>query len=188
MVQLEHRRTSGTFPETLTSAQHGDEAAWASIYRDLAGPITGYLSSRGVAEPEDLTAEVFLQVARDIHRFDGDEVSFRSWVFVIAHRRMLDWRRAIGRRPVLVEQRSEDTPGGDVEEEAIENIALTGVREVLETLTEDQRDVLTLRVIGDLSLEQTAAVTGKTVGAVKALQRRALLTVKVEMEEGRVSL
>lgn len=188
MVQLGHRRTAGTFSDKLAAAQRGDEETWASIYRDLAGSITGYLSSRGVTEPEDLTAEVFLQVARDIHKFEGDESSFRSWVFVIAHRRMLDWRRALGRRPVLVAQRWEDPPGGDVEEEAIEHMAADQVRQVFETLTDDQRDVLALRVIGDLSLEQTASVTGKTVGAVKSLQRRALLTVRAEIEDGRVSL
>lgn len=188
MVQLEQRRVAGTFAETLARAKRGDEPAWAAIYRDLAGAVTGYLSSRGVAEPEDLANEVFFQMARDIHRFEGDEPSFRSWVFVIAHRRMIDWRRAAGRRPVTVHDEFTEPSGGNVEEEALEHLTLTRVHQLLEALTDDQRNVLGLRVIGDLTLEQTAEVTGKTLGAVKALQRRALLALRAELDEEPISL
>lgn len=173
----------------MSAAKSGDEEAWAAIYGDLICPITGYLNSHGVQESDDLAGEVFLQVARDLHRFDGEESSFRSWVFVIAHRRMIDWRRAAMRRPILTEAvRYQPTPGGNVEEEALEDLGLTNVEAILSDLTGDQREVLALRVIADLSLEGTAKSMGKTIGAVKALQRRALLAVKVGIEEGRVTL
>jgi RNA polymerase sigma factor (sigma-70 family) len=188
LVQLDHRRLTGFFVETLAAAREGDEAAWATLYHALAGPVTGYLAGHGVTEPEDLTGEVFLQVARDIHRFEGDEPSFRSWVFVIAHRRMIDWRRAAMRRPVISEFEHRDKPAGNVEDEAMERLARSGVDAVLECLTEEQREVLALRVIADLSLKETADAMGKTVGAIKALQRRALLAVKTQLEEGGVTL
>ena len=90
------------FETRLRAAKHGAEWAWAAIYRDLAGVVSGYLANRGAAEPEDLTSETFLQIARNISTFEGDESAFRSWVFVIAHRRLIDSRRARQRRPETV--------------------------------------------------------------------------------------
>ncbi len=177
------------FTARLEAAKAGEEWAWSEIYSELAGPVTGYLRSRGASDAEDISSEVFLQVARDIHRFEGDESKFRSWVFVIAHRRMIDARRANSRRPATVDEPpSDQSEGGDVEEEVMEQLALIRMRELFELLTEDQRRVLALRIIGDLSLEETAEVLGKRVGAIKALQRRALLSVKSQIEQGRVSL
>jgi len=191
MVQTQPHIPGSEFPETLEAAKEGLDWAWRNIYRGLVGPITGYLASRGAVDPDDLAAEVFLQVARDIGRFEGDEPSFRSWVFVIAHRRLIDARRAASRRPVTTQSTdrlSNDSIGGDVEEEAIEQLAVAQMRELFDTLTDAQRDVLALRVIADLTLEETAKVVGKRVGAVKALQRRGLFAIKDQLENGRVTL
>jgi RNA polymerase sigma-70 factor (ECF subfamily) len=179
-----------TFAETLASAKAGSEAAWATLYRRLAGPVTGYLGSRGATDPEDVAAETFLQVARNIAGFEGGEAAFRSWVFVIAHRRLIDMRRAKQRRP-RIDTLPDDEPdpgGGDVEEEAIGNLMAAELITALDVLTEDQRDVLYLRIIGDLSVEDTALVIGKREGAVKALQRRALQALREHLAENRVSL
>jgi RNA polymerase sigma-70 factor (ECF subfamily) len=188
LVQIENRRSTSIFNALLADAREGSETAWATIYHDLVGPVTGYLARLGVTEPDDVAAEVFLQVARDIHNFTGNEQAFRSWVFVIAHRRMIDWRRSTARRPVVPHGNLPERSGGNVEDEAIEVLATGHVDDVLDALTPEQREVLTLRVIADLSLEGTAAVMGKTVGAVKALQRRAIKTVRTELQQGRVSL
>src|SRR3954454_6339026 len=88
-----------TFPRVLTAAQDGAEWAWDVLYRHLSGPVLGYLRARGAAEPEDLVGEVFLQLARNIRAFEGDESQFRSWVFTIAHHRLVDEQRARIRRP-----------------------------------------------------------------------------------------
>ncbi len=172
----------------LDLARSGDEDAWRSIYRDLSGPVTGYLAGLGVSDAEDLAGEVFLQVARDIYKFEGDESSFRSWVFVIAHRRAIDWRRALRRRPATSDQPLPELAGGDVEAEAMERVGTDRLVGLLDRLSEDQRDVIALRVIGDLSLEETATVVRKSVGAVKALQHRALRAMRVEIENGQVNL
>jgi RNA polymerase sigma-70 factor (ECF subfamily) len=178
------------FGNAIDAAKAGESWAWEEIYVNLAGPVTGYLRSRGAPDPEDLSSEVFFQVARDIHRFDGDETKFRSWVFVIAHRRLIDARRAASRSVDTVDESAEEheAAGGDVEEEVMEQLAVARIREIFESLTADQKSVLALRIIGDLTLEETANVLGKRVGAIKALQRRALAAVKTEIEEGRVSL
>ncbi len=173
-------RLGQAFEGVLDAAKQGAEWAWASLYRDLAGPVTGYLAARGAREPEDLAAETFLQVARNVHSFEGDEAAFRSWVFVIAHRRLIDLRRSQARRPTTVSM-PDDGPGvlgGDVEHEAIGHLVTAELRDAFRRLTDDQRDVLSLRIIANLTLEETANVVGKRVGAVKAIQRRALIALR----------
>ena len=172
------------FASTLQAAKAGADWAWAALYRDLAGSVTGYLASRGAKEPEDLASETFLQVARNVQGFDGDEAAFRSWVFVIAHRRLIDWRRAQGRRPdtSFLDEAAGAAVGGDVEEEALDQLITGELRAAFGQLTDIQRDVLALRIIGQLSLEETANVVGKRVGAVKAAQRRALMAVRAHLE------
>jgi RNA polymerase sigma-70 factor (ECF subfamily) len=178
-----------SFDATLEAAKTGAESAWAALYRDLAGSVTGYLASRGAREPEDLASETFLQIARNIQGFEGDEAAFRSWVFVIAHRRLIDWRRSQGRRPATVPINAHDLErsGGDVQAEAIERVVTAELQDAFEKLTEVQRDVLTLRIIGQLTLEETAGVVGKRVGAVKAAQRRGLLALREHLDLERVT-
>jgi RNA polymerase sigma-70 factor (ECF subfamily) len=172
----------------VAAAKEGDETAWAAIYGQLAGPVAGYLASHGVAEPDDIAAEVFLQMARDIHRFEGDDASFRSWAFVVAHRRMIDYRRARGRRPQFATGIDHfDVIGGDVEDEALERLSFDWLADILIELTDDQREVLALRVIADLSLQETAQTMGKTVGAIKALQRRAIAALRSCLDDQGVS-
>lgn len=179
------------FNSVLEAAKAGADWAWGHIFRDLAGPVTGYLRKRGAREPEDLTSEVFLRVARGIQDFAGDAASFRSWIFVIAHRRLIDERRYQGRRPVLTgldTDRPSTGPVGDVEDEALEQMVTAEIAEVFSALTEAQRDVLALRIIAGLSLEETAEVLGKRTGAIKALQHRALEALKRAFDEETVTL
>ena len=182
-------KSDPTTLDVIEDAKRGSEPAWAQIYGSLAGPVTGYLRSRGAVDPEDLSSEVFYQVARDIHRFDGDADKFRSWVFVIAHRRLIDARRTASRRPVLADEGDVvlDERGGDVEEEVMANLETAWMREIFDSLTDEQQQVLSLRIVADLSLEDTAAVMGKRVGAIKALQRRALTAVRARLAESGVS-
>jgi RNA polymerase sigma factor (sigma-70 family) len=171
------------FETRLSAAEDGAEWAWAEIYRDLAGAVVGYLANRGAAEPEDLASETFLQIARNISTFDGSESAFRSWVFVIAHRRLIDSRRARQRRPETLTL--SDPPGGaggDVEEEALNRLTTIELQSAFEKLSESQCDVLALRIIGQLTLEETASVLGKRVGAVKAAQRRGLIALSQHLD------
>ena len=179
------------FTRLLVAAREGSEAAWAEIYRELAPPVLGYLRANGAPEPEDALGEVFLQVARDIGRFDGDERSFRSWVFAIAHHRMIDAGRRRSRRPVdLVAEPPE--PGGppvaDAAEQALARLGNEEIRRVLEELSPDQRAVLLLRVIGGLTAEEAAKALGKRAGAVKALQRRGLAAIQKRLQKRGVPL
>ena len=179
------------FDDVLSAARAGGEWAWAEIYRDLAPVVLGYLRAQGAAEPDDVTGEVFLQVVRDIARFDGDECAFRAWVFTIAHHRLVDARRRSRRRPVdpvPAETIAEHAPVGDVEEDALDELAGARVRELLGTLSLAQREVLLLRILGGLTVEQVARAVGRRPGAVKALQRRGLATLKREISKQGVTL
>jgi RNA polymerase sigma-70 factor (ECF subfamily) len=171
------------FTSLLESARQGSEAAWQELYGGLAPAILGYLRANGAPDPEDILSEVFLQVARDIARFDGEERGFRSWVFTIAHHRLIDARRHSARRPVELSPEPPE-PGeraDDAADEALARIGVEEVQRILETISEDQRAVLLLRVIGDLSIEDVAKAVGKRPGAVKALQRRGLAAVEREL-------
>lgn len=167
------------FTRTLAAARMGSEWAWASIYGDLAPSVLGYFRVRCASDPEDLTGEVFLQVVRDLGSFVGGEREFRSWVFVIAHNRLVDERRRSARWPL---DSIPDVPGtagwsDEVEQEALRTVAAERVRWIMQQLSPDQQAVLGLRVIGQLTVPEVARVIGKSSGAVKALQRRALRAV-----------
>jgi RNA polymerase sigma-70 factor (ECF subfamily) len=174
-----------SFGALLTAARDGDEAAWATIYGRLAPAVLGYLRSNRGPDPEDTLSEIFLQVARDLPRFEGDERQFRAWVFTIAHHRLIDARRSSARRPVepVAEPPEPEAPWEpDASERALAEISTEEVHRVLGTLTGNQRAVLVLRLLGDLSVEEVARVLGKRQGAIKALQRRGLAAVRRELE------
>jgi RNA polymerase sigma factor (sigma-70 family) len=178
------------FNELLAAARHGDEGAWTEIFRDLSPLVLGYLRANGAPDPEDTLGEVFLQVARDIEGFEGDQRRFRAWMFTIAHHRLIDSRRYSARRPVelVAEPPEPAATTDDAAEEALARIGADQVRRVLGTLTEDQRAVLMLRVIGDLTVDEVARAIGKRPGAVKALQRRGLEAVRRELARKGVTL
>lgn len=173
------------FDDVLDAARAGGEWAWRALYDDLAPTVLGYLRGRGAADPDDLTGEVFLQIVRDLGRFDGDERAWRSWVFTIAHHRLLDDRRRRGRRPEVLAATAElDRPvEGEVEERALEAVTTDEVRRLIEGLSPDQADVLLLRMLAGLTIEEVARAVGKRVGAVKALQRRGLRAIRQSLGE-----
>lgn len=178
------------FDGVLGAAQQGSEWAWELLVRDLTGSLTGFFRARGAVDPDDLAGEVFFQIAAGIGTFEGSESGFRSWVFVIAYRRLVDDRRRRGRRPeapapfTALEGRH---LVASAEDAALDRIGVDEAHGLMAQLTPDQRDVLTLRVVAGLSLEETATVVGKPVSAVKGLQRRGLAALRREMRKRGVS-
>lgn len=145
---------------------------------------------RGAAEPEDLTSEVFLAVFERLALFEGTEAGFRSWVFTIAHNKVADAQRRINRRPWTEVDGAylPDRPGGDVEDDALVAISAGTVRALLAELPDIQRDVLLLRIVADLTVAQVAAAMGKSQGAIKQHQRRALAHLRERLEREGVTL
>jgi RNA polymerase sigma-70 factor (ECF subfamily) len=174
--------------DVASAARAGDPDAVGTVYAVLSPKVHGYLRARGVEDPEGLTSEVFVQVITKLGGLRGGAADLRTFVFSVAHARAVDDIRRRARRPVSSPYEPE-LDGREVS--SAEVAALAGgrhVREVLEQLSEEQRAVITLRVLGDLTLEQTADVVGKSVGAVKQLQRRGLLELRALVERGEVAL
>lgn len=164
------------FPGVLRDARSGDHSALTKLYQDTAPLVLGYARSRGAVEPEDVASEVYVAMVRSIARFDGDETQFRSWLLTIAHHKIADSLRRYGRRPE--EPAPVDEWGErlllltDSESEAMQRLRSRGILEAIDELTDDQRAVLMLRVLADLTVPQIADVVGKPETAVKALLRR----------------
>lgn len=175
-----------SFDTTLAAARTGAEWAWRELYDDLAPVLLGYLRQHGAPEPEDLLGEVFLQTVRRLSTFDGDEAGFRSWVFTIAHHKLIDDRRYRGRRPATPRPNEEiapEMPADDtVELEALDHLTAHEVTELLEVLTADQREVLLLRLTG-FTIGEVAGIVDRTENATKALQRRGLRSLQRHLEE-----
>ena len=175
------------FERILASARRGDEAAWTALYLDLAPVLTGYLNGQRCPGAEDITSETLLQVVRDLHRFAGDEAAFRSWVFTIAHHRLIDARRHAAARPA-------DAMAGEVlerhgrtesfEDRAIAALGASELEHLLRVATPAQRDVLLLRYVADLTLHEVAAVIGKDYNTTKALHRRAMDALRAHIADG----
>jgi RNA polymerase sigma factor (sigma-70 family) len=179
------------FRALLEAAREGSEPAWSTIYGGYAPMVLGYLRANRAPEPDDTLSEVFLQVARDLERFEGDERAFRAWVFTIAHHRMVDARRHHARRPVepVPEPPEPETVElDDAADQALARIGAEEVHRILEALSPDQRAVLLLRVLGELTVDEVASALGKRPGAVKALQRRGLVAIRRELARQGVTL
>jgi RNA polymerase sigma factor (sigma-70 family) len=184
-----HRREGAAelLETDVDAVRTGSVVAFERIYRTMAPTVASYLRWNGVADVESLTNEVMAQVHRNLQRFTGDAAAFRSWVFTIAHHRMVDDRRATGRRPVVAEAEIEEAAVvGNTEDDALAQLGDDRLRLLLGGLSPDQRDVLLLRIVADLSLEDVAAALGKRRGAIKSLQHRALATLRRQLdgEEG----
>ncbi|MBM3685194.1 MAG: RNA polymerase sigma factor [Actinobacteria bacterium] len=172
------RRSLGEdFAHVLDGARAGEAWAWTRLYEALAPAVAGYLRVQGARDVDDLVSEVWLGVFRAIARFEGDESQFRSWVFVIAHNRLIDERRRTGRRPEdLVEDDSLERLAPVAEDPTAESarLAREHVESLCAKLSPDQRDAVLLRVVGDLPNAEIAAALGKNEGAVRVLLHRGL--------------
>lgn len=180
------------FEVVLAAARDGDEAAWAALYDELAGPMLGWLRGRGVPDPEDVLGEAFLGIARDLPRFTGDEAGFRSWAFTIAHRRGVDAVRARARRPVAPLEHDRLVPLAEALDAGPDELAAAVARlddaalvtALLDHLTDEQREVLVLRFASDLDTASVGGLTGRSPNAVAAITVRALARLRALVEGG----
>jgi RNA polymerase sigma-70 factor (ECF subfamily) len=163
--------------DAVARARSGDGRAFDEIYRILAGPVFSYLitQTRRREDAEDLTGQVFLEAMRGIRGFTGDASAFRGWLFRIAHNRAVDLARRLARRR---EESLEEAEGVaellGTEERAIAGVAVQRVWKAIESLPEQQRRVLVLRLGAGLTAREIAEALDKRIGTVKALQHRAL--------------
>jgi RNA polymerase sigma-70 factor (ECF subfamily) len=174
-----------SFDALVAHAADGDDRAFEQLIGPLIPSLRGYLRGIGRDETEDLLDDVLLAVFTNLARFRGGEESLRSWVFAIAHNRAVDHHRRRRRRAeidgelaVAAAARPELRTVASAEQFALDHVAEAEMLEVLAALPPAQRQVLLLRTVADLSVEQTAAVMGRSNGAVKLLQHRAVTSLR----------
>lgn len=175
------------FEVALDQARAGVPAGFDALVRHLHGRLIGFCRARGADDPEALADDVLVAMCRSIDSFDGGLAQFRAWVFTIARNRLVDERRRAGRR---VDSRP--TEPSDVTELAGAVDVDVGVDvdafderaridALLSGLTDEQREVVVLRIVVGLSVEEVAAVVGRRPGAVRALQHRALRQLRASL-------
>jgi RNA polymerase sigma-70 factor (ECF subfamily) len=160
----------------------GDPELFSLVYRTYASQVLGYLTARGVEDPEAVMQEVFLAVLPRLETVSGGMHGLRTFIFSVAHARMVDDHRRQSRTPVKLpfDPELDLREESSAEAEALERVSPSEVLGLLQGLVDEQKEVLTLRLIGGLTVGQVAAVMGKSPGAVKQLQRRALNRLREE--------
>ena len=164
------------FDDALVAAQRGETAGLSVLYREFQPPLLRYLRAREPQLADDLASETWVAVAQRITTFDGDRSAFAAWLFTIARRRMVDFRRTSSRRRTQpVAEISERTGGVPTEQIALDNLtAHEAVCIIVRVLNKDQAEVIMLRVLGDLSIAQVAQVMGRDEVWVGVNHHRAL--------------
>lgn len=178
--------------DVVDGVRRGDPDAIVTVYRALSGPVYGYLL-RQLRDPswaQDLVADVFCQVLEGGSRFTGSPAGLRAWVFRIARNTLIDHvRKQSHRRHDSLENAAETghlpahDSGADPEADALSNIERDRILAAVHELPADQKDVVLLRLVADLSIAHVAELLEKTPGAVKALQNRALRTLGSRLGE-----
>lgn len=172
---------SAPFPEILAAAQSGEEAAFASLYREFAPGVLGFLRGRVAHDPEDVASAVWLEVARSIGRFVGDESGFRAWLFTIVRRRMMNEYRRRSRdwsQPGDLDQVATPVAPDEPEREVLADLAASDATALISSLLPDlQADVILLRVVAELPVAEVAQVLDLAPGHVRVLSHRGLKTL-----------
>ncbi|MEV4416813.1 ECF RNA polymerase sigma factor SigK [Catellatospora sp. NPDC049609] len=167
----------------LRAVARGDEAAFTRLY-DLVAPRVYGLARRVLRDPaqaEEVAQEALLEVWRTATRFDPARGSATAWIFTITHRRAVDRVRseqaALDRERRLAPEAAQ-TPADEVVEQATAQLQRQQVRRCLKTLTELQREAITLAYYGGYTYQQVAQLLGAGLPTVKTRMRDGLIRLR----------
>jgi RNA polymerase sigma-70 factor (ECF subfamily) len=162
-------------------AQDGDREALEALYLLHFDRIYSYLhlSVGNRHDAEDLTTQTFLKMLEAIGRFRWQSAPFSAWLFRIAHNLAMDHFRASKRwQPEEEVPEPDDALASSAEEEALQSIGRKSMLGLIEDLSNEQQQVLTLKFVFNFSNGEAATILEKTEGAVKSLQHRALASLQ----------
>lgn len=168
----------------ILAAKAGDTAAFGRLYAKYAPGVFRFVSFRiPVREnAEDITSNVFLRAWEAMRTFDPEKASFRGWLLTIARRQTIDQYRKKLNRDISLD---ESLP--DVTEPLPDRIQAqeegNAVLEALKTLSPAYAEILSLRFFGELETKEMAEVLGKSEGAVRILQHRALKELRTVLQK-----
>jgi RNA polymerase sigma-70 factor, ECF subfamily len=165
-------------------AQKGDRAALEELYLIHFDRIYSYLhvSVGNRHDAEDLTTQTFMKMLEAIGRFRFQSAPFSAWLFRIAHNLAMDHFRAARRwqpEEEVPEQPGEAEPSAEAQ--ALQSIGRQSMLELIEDLSPEQQQVLTLKFVFNFPNGDVATILGKTEGAVKSLQHRALVSLQKQI-------
>src|SRR5204862_2414058 len=172
--------------ELVARAQAGDRDALEELYLEHFDRIYGYLhmSVGNRHDAEDLTTQTFLKMLESIGRFRWRSAPFSAWLFRIAHNLAMDHFRA--RRRWQPEEEVPEPPGSEepsAEMEAMQSIGRQSMMELIERLSPEQQQVLTLKFVFNFPNAEVATILGKSEGAIKSLQHRALVSLQKQIAQ-----
>lgn len=173
-------RAGDALDEVVDGVRRGDPDAIAAVYLEVAPALRAFLRGqiRHGEVADDLVEQTFLELIEAHASIRGDGRSLRGWLFRAARHNLYDWRRRAARRS---DHELTDEMRATIESEAPHPDEIVGdaddarlIREAMDGLTPEQREVLELRLIAELPIAVVAEITGRTEGAVKQLQHRGL--------------
>lgn len=187
---------TGDLAAAVHAARQGDEAGFVALYRDVQPRLLRYatvLVGRDAAE--DVTAEAWLQISRDLHKFVGDGDRFRGWAATIVHHRAMDVCRAGARHPTTAlpdDERDEPVRAADTAAVALDALSTDLALTLIAALPREQAQAVLLRAVVGLDARTAAEVLGKRPGAVRVAAHRGLKKLARQLryhpEEGRWTL
>ena len=179
--------TDAHLSTVLDAARAGDEDAFRALYRALQPLLLRYLRGLIGTDAEDVASETWLQITRDLPRFEGDYPRFRGWAVTIARHRAIDHARHRRRRPHAVVDVDEliDLPDTqDTAATAVDAIATHAAIRLIATLPRHQAEAVLLRVVVGLDAVAAGRVLGRRPGAVRVATHRGLRRLAELLEHG----
>jgi RNA polymerase sigma-70 factor, ECF subfamily len=176
--------TGAEIRKLVERAQAGERDALEELYLIHFDRIYSYLHMTvgNRHDAEDLTTQTFLRMLESIGRFRFQSAPFSAWLFRIAHNLSMDHFRANRRwQPEEEVPEPADSEERSAEDEAFQSIGRKSMLELIDTLSHEQQQVLTLKFVFNFSNREAATVLGKTEGAVKSLQHRALVSLQKQI-------
>jgi len=166
----------------IRRAQQRDQVALTQLYEDNFDRIYRYIVLKigDRTEAEDMTQQVFLNALQSISSYKFKGMPFSSWLYRIAHNQVVDYFRKKSKRPTVPLDESLPIPatGGNPEHLVETKMQIEEVVVAAGKLTDAQREVISLRFAGELSIAESAVAMGKSEGAVKALQHSAIVALR----------
>jgi RNA polymerase sigma-70 factor (ECF subfamily) len=185
-VSTTPRESAERVRRLVERAQEGERDALEELYLIHFDRIYSYLhmSVGNRHDAEDLTTQVFVKMLESIGKFRWRSAPFSAWLFRIAHNLAMDHFRA-NKRWQPEEEVPEPDPGegSAAEEEALQSIGRQSMLELIEKLSHEQQQVLTLKFVFNFSNAEAATILEKTEGAIKSLQHRALASLQRQLDK-----
>ena len=172
--------------QLVDRAQQGDREALEELYLIHFDRIYSYLHMTvgNKHDAEDLTTQTFLKMLESIGKFRWQSAPFSAWLFRIAHNLSMDHFRA--RRRWQPEEEVPEPIGSEepsAELAAMQSIGRQSMLELIDKLSPEQQQVLTLKFVFNFANAEAATILGKTEGAIKSLQHRALVSLQKQLEK-----